>query len=90
VLFWGVGMGAHESILKSVVALIVSKEKRATAYGIFNSVFGLAWFLGSVTIGLLYEWSLIALVAVSLSAEGIGCLLLLSFIHYKKDRLNSF
>ncbi|MDD4355247.1 MAG: MFS transporter, partial [Candidatus Izemoplasmatales bacterium] len=55
VLFWGVGMGAHESILKSVVALIVSKEKRATAYGIFNSVFGLAWFLGSVTIGLLYE-----------------------------------
>jgi MFS family permease len=83
VILWGIGMGAHESILKAVIAQIVVKEKRATAYGIFNSVFGLFWFLGSLTIGLLYDRSIVALVGVSVAAELIGCGLLVIFIRFK-------
>jgi len=85
VVLWGVGMGAQESVLKAVVASIVSKEKRATAYGIFNSVFGFAWFIGSMVVGALYAWSLAAVVAFSLAMEVIGVVFLALFVHAKKN-----
>ena len=84
VVLWGVGMGAQESILKSAIALIVKKEKRATAYGIFNSVFGFAWFVGSIIVGLLYEKSLLAVVIFSVSMEFLGAILL--FVFYQKQK----
>jgi len=73
---WGVGMGAQESILKSVVSTIVSKDKRATAYGIFSSVFGLAWFVGSTIIGAIYHWSIPFVVAFSVLMEIIAVVML--------------
>jgi MFS family permease len=33
----------------------VVKEKRAQAFGLFNTVFGLFWFIGSAIIGFLYD-----------------------------------
>jgi MFS family permease len=33
-IFWGIGMGAQESILKATIAGLVPKYKRASAYGI--------------------------------------------------------
>ncbi|MFA5698077.1 MAG: MFS transporter, partial [Candidatus Izemoplasmatales bacterium] len=84
VVLWGIGMGAQESILKSAIALIVKKEKRATAYGIFNSVFGFAWFVGSIIVGLLYEKSLLAVVIFSVSMEFLGAILL--FVFYQKQK----
>jgi MFS family permease len=75
-IFWGIGMGAQESILKAVISSIVSKEKRATAYGIFYSVFGLAWFLGSTLIGIVYDFSILAIVIYSFVME-VGAVLLL-------------
>jgi MFS family permease len=76
IVLWGIGMGAQESILKSVIASIVSKEKRATAYGIFNSVFGLFWFIGSLIVGVLYEVSLSGVVVFSLVMEFVGAMML--------------
>ncbi|MGJ8454793.1 MFS transporter [Pseudothermotoga sp. U03pept] len=69
VSLWGVGMGAQESILKAVVAQIVPIEKRGTAYGVFNTVFGFSWFLGSFLMGVLYERSLYLLVSFSMLME---------------------
>jgi MFS family permease len=69
VLLWGIGMGAQESILKSAVTTIVSKEKRGTAFGIFNAGFGAFWFLGSWLMGILYDRSLLALVIFSVAAQ---------------------
>jgi len=83
VILWGIGMGAQESILKAVVATIVSKEKRATAYGIFNAVFGVAWFLGSIIVGLLYDRSLIAVAAFSVAMEILSIILLAIFAKAK-------
>lgn len=69
VCLWGVGIGAQESILKAVVAQIVPPQKRGTAYGIFNTVFGFSWFLGSFLMGILYERSLYLLVSFSVLME---------------------
>lgn len=69
IVFWGIGMGAQESIVKAVIANLISAEKRATAYGIFNSIFGLAWFLGSALMGFLYDRKIILLVIFSVLAQ---------------------
>lgn len=79
IIVWGVGMGAQESILKAVVARIIPKEKRATGYGIFNSVFGLAWFLGSLIVGALYDYSIILLVVFSVIMELTSIALIIYF-----------
>lgn len=44
-------------------------NKRGTAFGSFNGVYGIMWFLGSVTMGLLYGHSLVALVAFGVMAQ---------------------
>jgi MFS family permease len=44
VVLWSIGVGAHESLMRAVVARMVPKEKRGSAYGIFNTGFGIFWF----------------------------------------------
>ncbi len=65
VILWGIGMGAQDSSLKAVLAGIVPPEKRSTAFGVFDTGFGVAWFLGSAAMGLLYDRSILALVLFS-------------------------
>ena len=69
VALWGVGMGAQESILKAAVTSMVPKQSRATGYGIFECSFGVFWFLGSWLLGVLYDLSIPAMIAVSVSAQ---------------------
>lgn len=66
IVLWGIGMGAQESILKAVISKNVPKEKRGTAYGIFYTVFGLSWFIGSSIVGALYGFSIISIVIFSI------------------------
>ena len=58
VLCWGIVMGIQETIMRSAIADITSLAKRGTGYGIFNTTYGLAVFLGSSLIGFLYDRSL--------------------------------
>ena len=69
VALWGVGMGAQESILKAAVTSMVPKTSRATVYGIFECSLGAFWFLGSWLLGVLYDVSIPAMVAVSVAAQ---------------------
>lgn len=69
VALWGVGMGAQESILKAAVTSMVPKQSRATGYGIFECSFGVFWFLGSWLLGVLYDLSITAMIAVSVAAQ---------------------
>jgi MFS family permease len=69
IMLWGIGMGAQESILKSAVTTLVPKERRGTAFGIFNAGFGAFWFVGSWIMGLLYDKSLLALSLFSLVSQ---------------------
>ena len=69
IALWGVGMGAQESILKAAVTSMVPKASRATGYGIFECSFGVFWFLGSWLLGILYDASIPAMIAVSVIAQ---------------------
>lgn len=64
-ILWGIGMGAQDSLLKAVLSNLVSKEKRSTAFGVFDTSFGIAWFLGSATMGILYTTSIPAMIIFS-------------------------
>lgn len=66
---WGIGTGAQSSILKAIIGDVVPKEKRGSAYGIFNAGFGFAWFLGSALMGILYDVSLYWMVAFSMAMQ---------------------
>ncbi len=69
VSLWGLGMGVHESIIPAAVAPMVSPDRRASAYGLFTGVYGIAWFLGSTAIGALFSVSLGAVVAFALVTQ---------------------
>ena len=69
IALWGVGMGAQESILKAAVTSMVPKTSRATGYGISECSFGAFWFLGSWLMGVLYDASIPAMIAVSVAAQ---------------------
>jgi MFS family permease len=51
---WGAGMGAQQSVLRAKIADLVPAERRGSAYGIFNTAYGILWFAGSSAIGILY------------------------------------
>jgi MFS family permease len=68
-VLWGLGMGIHESVMRAVVAGMTAPDQRATAFGILNAVFGVAWFLGSVALGILYDHSVVAVAMVSLTLQ---------------------
>ncbi|MBF2014248.1 MAG: MFS transporter [Rivularia sp. T60_A2020_040] len=65
IVLWGIGMGAQESILKAAVAAMVPIEKRGSAFGIFNTGYGISWFLGSALMGILYDRSVNILIIFS-------------------------
>ncbi|OPY72351.1 MAG: Major Facilitator Superfamily protein [Syntrophorhabdus sp. PtaU1.Bin058] len=67
--FWGVGIGAQESIMRAAIAGMVPVDKRATAYGIFNTGYGVFWFVGSALLGILYDLSLPSLIAFSMATQ---------------------
>ncbi|RPI09510.1 MAG: MFS transporter [Acidobacteriales bacterium] len=68
-VLWGVGMGSQESVLRAAVADMAPEGRRGAAYGVFNGVFGVAWFAGSAAMGLLYQSSPMALVVFSIAAQ---------------------
>jgi MFS family permease len=66
---WATGLGAQDACLRSGIASVVSMNKRGSAFGAFNGVYGVMWFLGSLAMGLLYSRSLTALVSFGVAAQ---------------------
>ncbi|MBO3800490.1 MAG: MFS transporter [Candidatus Brockarchaeota archaeon] len=50
-IFFGVVLGMQESVYRAAVSDLVSVEKRGTAYGVFNTAYGLGLFLGGLIYG---------------------------------------
>ncbi len=69
---WATGIGAQDAILRSGIAQVVSMNKRGSAFGAFNGVYGVMWFVGSTVMGVLYDHSITALVAFGLSLQLIA------------------
>jgi len=72
-ILWGLGIGAQDSLLKAVITDIVPADKKSTAFGVFDTGFGIFWFLGSVVMGFLYDRSIPALIIFSFLLQ-IGAL----------------
>lgn len=66
IILWSIGVGAHESLMRAIVVNMVSRDNRGFAYGIFNTGYGIFWFLGSFLMGILYDISIPKLVIFSI------------------------
>ena len=75
-VLWGCVMGIHETILKANIADMVSKSSRGRAYGIFNTVYGFGFLLGSVCIGFIYNISINYIILIVLIVEVISVFML--------------
>jgi MFS family permease len=84
-ILWGIGMGAQESILKAEIADMIPPEKRGTAFGTFNTVYGLFWFAGSTLMGYLYDFSVTSLIIFSVVTQLFAVILITYLIHKKVD-----
>lgn len=69
VILWGIGMGAQESIMKSAVSSVVPKSGRSTGFGIFQTAFGVFWFLGSWLMGIMYDHNITLMIIFSVAAQ---------------------
>jgi predicted MFS family arabinose efflux permease len=68
-VFWGIGMSAQGSLLQAMLTGVIPPQKRSTAFGLFDTGYGIAWFLGSAVMGLLYERSVVAVPLFSVSLQ---------------------
>jgi predicted MFS family arabinose efflux permease len=75
-IFWGIGMSAQGSLFQAMLTGVIPPQKRSTAFGLFDTGYGIAWFLGSAAMGLLYDKSIpaVALFSVILQLAAIPVL----------------
>lgn len=66
VALWGIGMATQTALFRSALAHLIVPQQRSSGYGIFGVVFGLAWFLGSSLLGVLYDINLVFCAITSL------------------------
>jgi len=66
---WGISMGTQESILRAAVADLVPPDRRATGFGLFHMIFGVAWLGGSALLGVLYQRDLRAMVGFAVGIQ---------------------
>jgi len=71
---WATGIGAQDAILRSGIAQVVSMNKRGSAFGAFNGVYGVMWFVGSAIMGLLYDHSITAVVSFGLILQLVSAM----------------
>lgn len=84
IVLWGIGMGAEDSIMKAAISQIVPKKMRSTGYGIFETGYGIAWFLGSWLLGFLYDFNPVYLAVVSVAAQLLSIIFYVLCIRQKK------
>jgi MFS family permease len=84
VILWSIGVSAHESLMRAIIANMVPKNKRASAYGLFYTGFGICWFLGSFLMGILYDISILSLVIFSVAIQLLAVPLLCIVMKKKK------
>jgi len=68
-IFWGIGMAAQGSLLQAMLTGVIPPQKRSTAFGLFDTGYGIAWFVGSAVMGLLYDKSILGVAIFSVSLQ---------------------
>jgi MFS family permease len=83
ILFYGIIIGCHETVLRAVIADLISLGKRGFAYGIFNSIYGFGFLIGGWIVGVLYGKSIRQIYFYIFLTEIISLFFILS-ITFKK------
>ena len=68
-IFWGIGMSAQGSLFQAMLTGVIPPQKRSTAFGLFDTGYGIAWFVGSAVMGLLYDKSVLAVALFSVIVQ---------------------
>lgn len=55
IALWATGRAATDAVAKALIAVYVPSAQRGRAYGLYYVVFGVAWWLGSIALGALYD-----------------------------------
>lgn len=79
-VLWGLGTGVQESVIPALVGRMVAPDRRSSAFGLFTGVYGVAWFAGSVVIGLAAGVSFGLVVAFCLVSEAASLPLLVAAV----------
>ena len=69
IALWGVGIAVQDALLLAVVAGVLAHRRRATSFGLYDLIFGTAWFAGSAICGVLLDRSIVGLVLFSTLAQ---------------------
>jgi MFS family permease len=72
IALWSIALAATASVGRAMIATMVPRGERGRAYGLYYLVWGIAWWLGSVLLGVLYDQSRAAASAVAVGALVIG------------------
>lgn len=76
--FYGIVLGMQESVYRAAVSYYVPKESRGTAYGIFNTAYGVGFLLSGVVFGLFLdiglEISYVIMYAILMQILALSCL----------------
>jgi predicted MFS family arabinose efflux permease len=78
ILLWGAAVGVQDSTVKALVADLVPRHRRATAYGVFAAVQGAGALVGGVAAGALYQQSRTALVVAVALSQALALLVLVA------------
>ena len=82
IALWGVGQGAIGSILRAGVSQLVPQSRRGLGYGIYATMFGILWFLGSAATGILYVISIPLMVVTSVAVQFAAVLI---FVYIQRE-----
>lgn len=85
-ILWGIVLGIHETIMRAAVADLTDINRRGSAYGIFNTLYGLSWLLGGTLMGMLYEHSVYTLMLLAALFEVVSIPLFLMLAKSLKSR----
>jgi MFS family permease len=85
-LLWGVGYATQDSLFKALIAQLLPEGRRGVAFGLFYTGYGAGWLVGSLVAALLYERSLIALVAFAIAIQLAAIPIFLSAQHSMRLR----
>jgi len=86
VICWGIGMGAQESIMRAVIGSMAPPDRRGTAFGLFHAIFGVAWFVGSTLLGIIYDHSVVGVAVVSLVLQLLALPILFAVVNSRSVR----
>ncbi|MCL6591942.1 MAG: MFS transporter [Firmicutes bacterium] len=84
IILWGCVMSIHETVMRATIADIIPIAKRGTAYGIFNTLYGFAFLIGSTVMGYLYEHSITYVIIFILISEALA---MLAYVFFRKNLL---